>query len=391
MAVSLGMRISGLLVVGAVAVAVAAFTGDGSGVPDSRRGGSSIVTAGPSNGGHPAAPGSPTPRQSPAGEASGTALPSGRSHTRTATPSPSGVSGTPSPGNRPLLSPAWLPPGPVSPNADAVPDPSNVYDRLRDPDRCRAVLKTTPAVSADPEWRLLHALATACVAVQGRGGSWATAAKEYADLAGKADTCKGRAAYAVLGALVDFHRQHPGTTVQLKASSGGTPACAYRIAGVDTGGDGKAQPGDTITIELQGTFFDHAELLRFGSVFVGGRQTAGPPVLQSQKGDELVLSAVVPSLAGLSDTLCGQAAASRGAGNCATSHDEPADATRPIAAPPAERPVDVVVRYENTEARLKNAFTPAAPPSPPPEAPAPSGTPQGMLPLGPLPAHPPGP
>jgi hypothetical protein len=211
--------------------------------------------------------------------------------------------------------------------------------------------------------------------VQGRGGSWATTAKEYTALAGKADTCKGRAAYAVLGALLDFHRQHPGTTVQLKAASGGTPACAYRIAGVDTGGDGKAQPGDTIAIELRDTFFDPAELPRFGSVFIGGQQTAGPPVLRSQTGDELVLSAVVPSL-------CGAAAAFRGAGNCATSHDREAD----------NRAVEVVVRYGNTEARLKNAFTvvaPAAAPSPPPEAP--SGTPQGMLPLGPLPAHPPGP
>ena len=393
MAVSLGMRISGLLVVGAVAVAVAAFTGDGSGVPDRRGGGSSIVTAGPSNGGHPAAPGSPTPRQSPAGEASGTALPSGQSHTRTATPSPSGASGTPSPSNRPLLSPAWLPPGPVSPDADTTPDPSSVYDRLRDPGQCRAALKVTPTVSADPEWRLLRALAMACLAVQGRGGSWATTAKEYTALAGKADTCKGRAAYAVLGALLDFHRQHPGTTAQLKATSGGTPACAYRIAGVDTGGDGKAQPGDTVTIELRDTFFDHAELLRFGSVFIGGQQVTGPLLLRSQSGDELVLSASVPSLGG-------SAAACRGAGlyryaappRGATSHNEPADATRPIAAPPAERPVDVAVRYGNIEARLKNAFTvvaPAAAPSPTPEAP--SGTPQGMLPLGPLPAHPAGP
>ena len=386
MAVSLGTRISGLLVVGAVAVAVAAFTGDGRGTPDSRGGGGPIVTAGPSTG---ATPGSPTPRQSPAGEASSTALPSDRGPTRTATPSPSA-----SPGNSPLLSPTWLPPGPVSPNADTTPDPSTVYDQLRDPGQCRSALKLIPTASTDPQWRLLHALGTACQAVQGEGGNWATATKEYAALAGKADTCKGRAAYAVLGALLDFHRRHPVTTVQLKSIAGGTPACTYRIAGVDTADDGKAQPGDTVTVELRGTFFDHAELLRFGSVFIGGQQVAGPPVFRSQSGDTLMLTAVVPPLGDLSNTLCGQAAAFRGAGNCATSHDGAADDVRPKTAPSAERPVDVVVRYGNTEARLKNAFTvvaPAAAPSPPPEASAPSGTPQGMLPLGPLPAHPAGP
>ena len=379
MAVSLGMRISGLLVVGAVAVAVAAFTGDGSGRPDAR-GGGSIVTAGPSSG---VQPGPATPRQSPAGEASGTVAPDHTPNSPTPTAHPS-TSPTPSPSNHLLLSPVWLPPGPVSPDADSVPDPSSVYDRLRDPSQCRPTLKVIPTASADPQWRLLHALATACLAAQGKDGSWATAAREYAALAGKADTCKGRAAYTVLGGLLDFHRQHPGATVQLKATSGGTPACAYRVAGVDTGGDGKAQPGDTITVELRGTFFDHAELLQFGTVFIGDQQLAGPLVLRSQAGDDLVLSAVVPPLASLSNSVCGGAAASRGAGNCATSHDGAADEHTVD--------VDVDVRYGNTEARLKNAFTVVAPtviPSPPPEAP--SGTPQGMLPLGPLPAHPPGP
>ncbi|MFF4506011.1 hypothetical protein [Streptomyces sp. NPDC001401] len=389
MAVSLGMRVSGLLVVGAVAVAFAAFGGDGSGTQGGGGREGTIVTAGPSDSPRThASPVSPTPRTSPAGEARGTVGPSSPRHTAgTAAPSPS-TSPTASPSNRPLLSPGWLPPGPVSPDADAAPDPSSVYDKLRDPAQCRAALKVIPSVSADPEWRVLRALATACLAVQGRGGSWDTAAREYTVLAGRIDACKGRAAYAVLGGLLDFHRQHPGATVQLKTSSRGTPACAYRIAGVDTGGDGEAQPGDTVAIELRGTFFDHAELLRFGSVFIGGQQLAGPPVLRSQTGDELVLSAVVPSL-------CGAAAPQRGAGNCATSHDGPAGDRLPIAAHPAEhsggypQSVEVVVRYGNTEARLKNAFTVAAPTVPSPEAP--SGTPQGVLPLGPLPAHLPGP
>ncbi|GAA3779035.1 hypothetical protein GCM10022403_012120 [Streptomyces coacervatus] len=388
MAVSLGMRVSGLLVVGAVAVAFTAFGGDGSGTQGRGGGEGTIVTAGPSDspGAH-ASPASPTPRTSPAGAARGTVGPSSPRHSRsTAAPSPS-TSSAPSPGNRPLLSPSWLPPGPVSPNADAVPDPSSVYDKLRDPAQCQAALKVIPPVSGDPEWRLLRALAGACLAVQGRGGNWGTAAREYSALAGKADTCKGRAAYAVLGGLLDYHRQHPGATVQLKAASGGTPACAYRIAGVDRS---EAQPGDTVGIELRGTYFDHAELLRFGSVFIGGRQTAGPPVLRSQTGDRLVLSVVVPPLDGLSDVLCGATAPQRGAGNCATSHNEPAADPRPITAPRTDRTVDVVVRYGNTEARLKNAFTvtvPTAVPSPE----APSGTPQGMLPLGPLTAHLPGP
>ncbi|WP_405874604.1 hypothetical protein [Streptomyces sp. NBC_00005] len=350
MGVSLGMRVSGLLVAGAVAVALAAFTGDGSGTPDRGGGGGTIVTAGPSDSAHSrTAPKSPAPRQSPDGEARVTVRPSGPGHTRTTTPPPS-TSPTPSSGNRPLVSPSWLPPGPASPDADSTPDPSSVYDRLRAPGQCRAALDVIPPTSTDPEWRLLRALATACLAVQGRGGSWDTAAKEYADLAGKADTCKDRAAYAVLGGLLDFHRRQPGATVRLKASSGGTPACAYRIAGVDTGGDGGAQPGDTVAIELRGTYFDHAELLRFGSVFIGGQQLAGPPVLRSERGDTLVLSAVVPSLGGY------------------------------------PRSVDVVVRYGSTEARLKDAFTvlaPAVVPSPG----GPSGTPQGMFPLGPLAAH----
>ncbi|WP_405672599.1 hypothetical protein [Streptomyces sp. NBC_01530] len=356
MAVSLGMRVSGLLVVGAVAVAVAAFTGGGSGTPDGGGGHGAIVTVGPSDSARsPASPLPPAPRQSPAGQAGPTALPSTPGHTQRTTASPAGASPTPSPthGNSLLLSPAWLPPGPVSPDADHTPDPSGVYDGLRNPGQCRAAHDLVPAASADPEWRVIRALATACLAVQGRGGSWDSAAEAYAGLSGKADTCKGRAGYAVLGGLLDFHRRHPGATVRLRAS-GGTPACAYRVAGVDTGGDGEAQPGETVAVELRDLCFDPSELLRSGSVFIDGRQLAGPPVLRSQAGDRLVLSAVVPSLAGY------------------------------------PRPVDVVVRYGTTEARLKHAFTvvaPAALPSPG----VPSGSPQRVLPLGPLPAHLPGP
>ncbi|MGY6020813.1 hypothetical protein [Streptomyces spinosirectus] len=356
MAISLGMRISGLLVAGAVAVAYAAFTGDGSGTPDRGGGDARIVTVGPSQTARPfAASASPTPRQSPAGEASATVPPTAASHTRgTTAPPPPHTSPAPTSVNRPLMSPNWLPPGPVSPDADSVPDPSSVYDRLRDPHRCGAALGVIPVASADPEWRVLRALATACLTVQGRGGSWHTLNKDHADLAGKLGTCKGRAAYAVLGGLLDFHRRHPGATVRLTAPSGTAVACAYRMAGVDAGGDGTAQPGDTVTVELRDTYFNQAELPLFGSVFIGGRQLAGPPVPRSGSGDRLVLSAVVPSL----DRY--------------------------------PRTVDVAVRYGGTEVRLKNALTVTAPTAVPSPS-VPSGTPQGVLTLGPLPVDPSGP
>ena len=357
MAVSLGMRISGLLVVGAVAVAVAAFTGDGSGPPDAGGGGGggAIVTLAPSRG--PRALPSPTPRQSPAGEAEATVPPTTPGRTRTV---PSPRTGPPAPSStapRLLETPDWLPPGPTSPDADHTPDPSSAYDSLRDPGRCRAALGVIPPASVDPQWRVLRALATACLAVQGESDGWTSAAAEYTALAGKADTCKGRAAYTVLGGLLDFHRRHPRATVRLTAVSGGAPACAYAIAGVDTGGDGEAEPGDTVGIQLRGTYFDHAELLRFGSVFIGGQQLPGPLVARSESGDGLVLAAVVPSL--------GEACPS---------------------------PVDVVVKYGTSEARLPDAFTVVAPTAALPSCPPPSsGPPQGMFTLGPLPAHPPGP
>lgn len=351
MAISLGMRVSGLLVVGAVAVAVAAFGGDGSGTPDRGGGGTTIVTVGPSSSARPfVAPQPSGPRESPAGEANRTVVPGSPSHSRTATAAPRGTSSpTPSSssGNRLLKSPVWLPPGPVSPDADSAPDPSSVYDRLRDPRHCRAALGVIPGSSSDPEWRVLRALADACLAVQGEGGSWSAAAQGYAGAAGKAGTCKGRAAYAVLGALLDFHRRYPGANAQLTTDSGARPACDYRIAGVETGGGTQVRPGDTVAIELRGTYFDQAELLRSGSVFIGGHRLAGAPVVRSRSGDRLVLSAVVPSLDRYPQR------------------------------------VDVAVRYGGTEARLRDALTvasPAAVPSPDGS----SGTPQGVLTLGPL-------
>ncbi|MEV7002903.1 hypothetical protein AB0N62_35200 [Streptomyces sp. NPDC093982] len=330
MAVSLGMRISGLFVVGAVAVAAAAFTSDGRGSADGRGGDGSVVTAGPSEGGSgPTAPAdrsAPVAQQSPNGRAgenaSGpAAVPSGLpGGVVSVSPSPSP---TPSPSGRGtvvLQAPPWLPPGPSSPDSDNTPDPASVYDLLRAPERCESALGKIPQDSAEAEWQLLRGLSAACLAVQGRGGDWDTAAGAHAELAGRVDTCKGRAAYAVLGGLLDFHRRHPGGTARLAATpGGGTPACGYRIAGVDTGGDGEARPGDTIGIELTGTYFDHAELLQDASVSIGGLVVPGVPVLKSESGDRLVLSVPVPPL-------------------------EPG-------------PAEVAVRHADTEVRLPAAFT----------------------------------
>jgi len=205
---------------------------------------------------------------------------------------------------------------------------------------------------------VLRGLATACLAVQGRGGSWDTATADYAALTGPVTTCKGRAAYAVLGGLLDFHRRHPSATVRLATPEDGPPACAYRIAGVDTGGDGTARPGDTIGIELADTYVDHAELLRDASVSIGGRQVPGVPVPASDSGDRLVLSVVVPPLepgpvevavrygdtevrlptaftvTAPDEAVCGAASPSAGAGNCGTGNNEPADARRPVTTSP---------------------------------------------------------
>ncbi|WP_328428815.1 hypothetical protein [Streptomyces sp. NBC_00443] len=336
MAVSLGMRISGLLVVGAVAVAAAAFTSDGGGTADGRGGEGTIVTAGPSErGGGPTEPAdrsAPVAQQSPNGRAgenaSGpTAVPSGLpGGTVSASPSPPPPLPSPSgKGTVVLQAPPWLPPGPTSPDSDGAPDPASVYDLLRAPERCASALGKIPQGSAEAEWQLLRGLSAACLAVQGRGGDWDAAAGAHAELAGRVDSCKGRAAYAVLGGLLDFHRRHPGGTVRLAAAPGGTPACGYRIAGVDTGGDGEARPGDTIGIELTGIYFDQAELLRDASVSVGGLVVPGVPVLksESESGGRLVLSVAVPAL-------------------------EPG-------------PAEVAVRHAGTEVRLPAAFTVTGP------------------------------
>ena len=102
MAVSLGMRISGLLVVGAVAVAAAAFTGDGRGTADGRGDGGTVVTAGPTAGAarpptDPAGNSSAPPKQRPDGHIGAPAI--------TGTPVPPPVGRTPSDPPKPLREP----------------------------------------------------------------------------------------------------------------------------------------------------------------------------------------------------------------------------------------------------------------------------------------------
>lgn len=361
MAVSLGTRVSGLLVAGAVAVAAAAITSDGGGSADGRGGGGTVVTAGPSDGTRslptgPSAGSAPAVRPSPDGHIGAPALtgtPRASQRERaSASPAPAPPSPSPTMSQKLLEAPAWLPPGPDSPNLDGTPDPSSVYDLLRTPTECRNALEALPGTSGAAEWTVLRGLATACLAVQGEGGNWAQAGRDHAASAGRADTCKGRAAYAVLGGLLDFHRRHPGASVRLKPTASGAPAaCGYRIAGVDTGGDGEARPGETIGIELAEAYFDPAELQRDVGVLIGGQQV---PVLVDRRP---VLSVVVPVL-------------------------QPG-------------PVDVAVRHAGTEVRMPAAFTVTAPevvqePSTPITAPPRSNSswpPQAMFPLGPLPAH----
>ena len=363
MAVSLGVRVSGLFVIGAVAVAAAAFgpagddaaRGNGSGArsvaptsPSSSPGdGGEIGTA--TSAAPPRIPHSgniASPKGAGGSEVPGdteTPVPS-RTAVAPLTPSPTG------PGGPTLLTaPDWLPPGPVSPDSDGAPDPAAVYDDLRSPDRCADVRNLIPAAPGDSasadEWRVLRGLVAACLAVQGRGGGdWGVAGAGWSGSAGNALSCKGRAARQILGGLLDFHRRHPTATVPLEAPSGGKSACAYGIGVVDVGGDGEAAPGDTVSVELRGAYFDAAELLRDGDVFIGGQQVVQPPVLVSASGERTVVSVVVPG-----------SGTGPGAGS-----------SPPVSA----GPVDVLVRYGTAEAVKKDAFLlvlPEIPPEVPPE------------------------
>ncbi|WP_159051990.1 hypothetical protein, partial [Streptomyces niveiscabiei] len=89
----------------------------------------------------------------------------------------------------------------MSPDADRLADPDSVYDVLRSPARCREALGMIPGGELGDEWRVLKALAHACLAARGEGGSWAEASEPVRGV-----SCKGVAAQRVLGELLAFRR-----------------------------------------------------------------------------------------------------------------------------------------------------------------------------------------
>ncbi|MFF1680610.1 hypothetical protein ACFVYG_31810 [Streptomyces sp. NPDC058256] len=162
------------------------------------------------------------------------------------------------------------------------------------PAHCKDTLRD---ISAEAGWQVLHGLANACAAVQGQGGSWAAAASDHAAAAGGLSTCKERAAYAVLGGILEFHRQHPSATVPLPSSPPGKDACGFGIAAVNVVDRTEARPGDAVTIEVHNTYFDHGELRDNAAVLVDGELLETGQVLVSGSGDRAVVCIAAPSLA----------------------------------------------------------------------------------------------
>ncbi|WP_406461537.1 hypothetical protein OH768_41180 [Streptomyces sp. NBC_01622] len=197
--------------------------------------------------------------------------------------------------------PAWLPPGPHSPNTDTEIDPEVVYDLLGEkPASCADTSKQIPAGPPSVDWRVLRGLAEACKAVQGQGGDWDLAASDYAALQGRLKGCKSGAAYTALGGILRFHGQHPSTTVKLKASTpgGGGAVCRFRIGSVKAGADGAAKPGDTITVTVGDLYFDKVELLGGASTMtIAGTPADLPghdPDPTTEPPDQLTFEVVVP-------------------------------------------------------------------------------------------------
>ncbi|WP_416969120.1 hypothetical protein [Streptomyces sp. 4F14] len=275
MGISLGTRISAVLLAGAVAVvAVALQEGD---TPRVRGGGAVPGASSSSVRSTPAVTASPAPRTSAL--EGGTV---GRS-----APAPSAVPPlpTPSPARTPrVVAVAWLPPGPVSPDADRLADPDSAYDVLRSPARCREALGMVPGGELGEEWRVVKALAHACLAARGEGGSWAEASKQV-----RGSSCKGAAAQRVLGELLAFRRAaRGGDSVRLVDNSRAAPACSF---GVRVVGDGEVRAGDVVRVRLRGLFFDFGELVGEGGAVVGGLRVPLFPA-----GDTVEF--VVPEFAG---------------------------------------------------------------------------------------------
>lgn len=215
----------------------------------------------------------------------------------------SGGSGNTGGGGGSVEGPAWLPPGPHSPNTDTDIDPEVVYDLLGEkPASCADTAKQIPADlgNNNVNWRVLRGLAEACKAVQGQGGDWDLAASDYAALQGGLKGCKSGAAYTALGGILRFHGQHPSTTVKLKASApgGGGGVCRFRIDSVKAGAHGAAKPGDTITVTVGGIYFDKAELLGGASTMtIAGAPADLPgddPDPKTEPPDQETFEVVVP-------------------------------------------------------------------------------------------------
>lgn len=264
MGISLGTRISVVLLAGAVAVVTVALQeGD---APRVRGGGVVPEASSSAVRSTPAVTSSPAPRTG--GLEGGTV---GRS-----TPAPSVVPEapalpTPSPGRTPrVVTVSWLPPGPVSPDADRLADPDSVYDVLRSPARCREALGMIPGGELGDEWRVLKALAHACLAARGEGGSWAEASEPVRGVSGK-----GVAARRVLGELLAFRcGARGGDSVRLVVDSGGVPACSF---GVRVVGGGEVAAGDVVRVRLRGRFFGFGELVAEGGAVVEGGAGAAVP------------------------------------------------------------------------------------------------------------------
>ncbi|MFJ4618609.1 hypothetical protein [Streptomyces sp. NPDC088812] len=388
MAISLGTRVSAVLVAGAVAIVTAAvYEGDGhAGAPP--RGGVGSAPGDPGRHGSSSPegrlPASPTPAASALGSAETGEAAAPEAERPVGPAAGTGPPSVPSPGTtarRPVATVTWLPPGPASPDADHRPDPASVYDLLRAPDRCADALRAIPtAPAAAGEWTVLRGLAHACLAVQGRGGSWKVAEQDHAALAGAVNSCKGSAARRVLAALIAFHRARPSGTVRLAdAPATAAPACSYGVAAVDAGDDGEARPGETVRIALRGVPFDPAELVRAGTVLIGGRRAA----VSAAGAGSGVMSGTGAETGAETGAVSGPGS---GSGSESGSRGDRVvlDVVVPAvgdAGPP--RPVDVVVRYAATEAVKRDAFRLVGPRgggptgSPGPESPQPPGASDG--------------
>ncbi|MFP3992729.1 hypothetical protein U9R90_35680 [Streptomyces sp. E11-3] len=198
----------------------------------------------------------------------------------------------------------WLPIGPRDPNTDQAHDPESVYDLLQAPHDCatarvpieqEAKRAEDRGKALDNRWRVLRGLMAACLAAQGQGGSWDTAAADYAIVKGRTpDTCKGRAALSTLRELVGFHDTYPQATTRLVVPSSGGQACALRITGVSADGSTTVRPGNEALIELSGAYFNAPDANAF--VTVGGKDLDAQPRRLPRNGDRLAYAFEVPEL-----------------------------------------------------------------------------------------------